>query len=103
ARDRHGSSDPPDVSADGKRIAYVAVRKAVANVCVMNLDGSGQRQLTFRETPCGRVKWSPDGKEIAFVSFAGKSPQLFVVAVKGGPPRQLTRLKGAVYFVGWKP
>lgn len=103
ARDQHGSSDPPDVSPDGKQVACVAVRKGVANVCVMNLDGSGLRQLTFHETPCGRVKWSPDGKEIAYVSFVGKYPQLFVVPVKGGVPRQLTRFKGAVYFVSWKP
>ena len=103
ARDQHGSSDPPDLSPDGNQIAYVAVKEGVANVCVMHLDGSGQRQVTFRKTPCGRVKWSPDGKEIAFVSFEGKYPQVFVVPVKGGTPRQLTRLKGAVYFVAWKP
>jgi Tol biopolymer transport system component len=103
AKDRHGSSDPPDLSPDGKRIAYVAVKEGVANVHVMNLDGSGQRQLTFRKSACGRVKWSPDGKHVAFVSFEGKYPQLFVVAAAGGTPRQLTRLKGAVYFVNWKP
>jgi Tol biopolymer transport system component len=103
ARDQHGSSDPPDVSPDGKRIAFVAVKEGVANVCVMDLDGSGQRQLTFRKTPCARVKWSPDGKQLAFVSFEGKYPQLFVVPARGGQPRQLTRLEGAVYFASWKP
>jgi Tol biopolymer transport system component len=103
ANDRHGSSDPPDISPDGKQIAYVAVKEGVANVCVMNPDGSGERQLTFRKTACGRVKWSPDSKEIAFVSFEGKYPQLFVVAAKGGTPRQLTKLPGAVYFIHWKP
>ena len=103
ARDQHGSSDPPDISPDGKQIAFVAVKEGVANVCVMNLDGSGQRQLTFRKTACGRVKWGPDGKEIAFVSFEGKYPQLFVVGARGGKPRQLTSQSGAVYFVNWKP
>jgi TolB protein len=102
-KDRHGSSDPPDVSPDGKQIACVAVKAGVANVCVMNIDGTGQRQLTFRKTACARVKWSPDGKEIAFVSFEGKYPQLFVVPVAGGKPRRLTSLKGAVYFINWKP
>ena len=69
----------------------------------MNLDGTEQRQLTFRRAPCGRVRWSPDGTHVAFVSFEGKYPQLFVVAAKGGEPRQLTHLEGAVYFVNWKP
>jgi TolB protein len=103
AQDRHGSTDSPHVSPDGKRIAYVAVKDGVANVCVMNLDGSGQRQLTFRKTPSGRVRWNPQGTRVAFVSFEGRYPQLFVVSATGGEPRQLTRLEGAVYFLAWKP
>jgi Tol biopolymer transport system component len=102
-KDRHGSTDGPHVSPDGKRIAYVVVKDGVPNVCVMNLDGTAQRQLTFRKSPCGRVRWSPDGAHLAFVSFEGKYPQLFVVAANGGEPRQLTRLEGAVYFINWVP
>src|SRR5262249_15294891 len=100
---RHGSSDGPHLSPDGKRIAYIAVKAGVPNVCVMNLDGSGQQQITYRKARCGRVRWSPDGKNLAFVSFEGKYSQLFVVPADGGKPRQLTRLDGAVYFINWKP
>ncbi len=103
AQDRHGSTDGPQVSPDGKRVAYIAVKDGVPNVCVMAIDGGGQRQLTRRTTACGRVRWSPDGRRVAFVSFTGKYPQLFVVDLDGGPPRQLTRLPGAVYFVNWFP
>ncbi len=103
ARDHHGSTDGPHISPDGKRIAYIAVKKGVANVCIMNLDGTGQRQLTFRKRPCGRVRWGPDGTQLAFVSFEGKYPQLFVISAEGGQPRQLTRVQGAVYFVNWRP
>jgi len=103
AKDRHGSTDGPHIAPDGKRIAYIAVKDGVANVSVMNLDGREKKQITFRKTPCGRVRWRPNGKELAFVSFEGKYPQLFVVAAGGGEPRQLTRLEGAVYFVNWKP
>jgi sialidase-1 len=99
--DRHGSSDGPHVSPDGRRIACIAERNGVANVWVLNLDGTEARQVTFRKTPCGRVRWSPDGTQLAFVSFEGKYPQLFVVPAKGGEARQLTRLDGAVYFVNW--
>jgi Tol biopolymer transport system component len=101
--DQHGSTDGPRISTDGTRIAYIAVRDGVPNVCVMNSDGTGQRQLTFRTTPCGRVRWRPDGSELAFVSFVDRYPQLFIVPVSGGEPRQLTRLDGAVYFVEWMP
>jgi Tol biopolymer transport system component len=101
--DRHGSSDPPHVSPDGRRIAYIAERDGVPNVHVMSLDGRDQRPLTARRSACARVRWSPDGRQIAFVSFEGKYPQLFVIPAEGGTPRQLTRIEGAVYFVCWQP
>jgi TolB protein len=103
ARDRHSSTDGPHVSSDGKRIAYVAAKDGVPNVCVMNVDGTGQRQITFRKTACGRARWSPDGRQIAFASFEGKHCQLFTVSAEGGEPQQLTRLDGSVYFINWKP
>jgi TolB protein len=103
AADRHGSTDGPQVAPDGKRIAYIAVKGGVPNVCVMNTDGSGQEQLTSRKRACGRVRWSPDGKRLAFVSFEGKYPQLFVVPAVGGESRPLTQIEGAVYFLNWRP
>jgi TolB protein len=103
AKDTHGSTDGPQISPDGQRVAYVALKDGVANVCVMKIDGSDQRQITSRKVPCGRPRWSPDGKQLAFVSFEGKYPQLFIVAAGGGEPRQITRLDGGVIFVNWRP
>jgi len=102
-QDQHGSTDGPDVSPDGRQIAYLARRDGVPNVWVMDLDGGNQRQVTFRTTPCGRVRWSPDGRALAFVSFEGQYPQLFVVPAEGGEPRRLTDVPGAVYFPNWRP
>jgi TolB protein len=102
-KDHHGSTDGPHVSPSGERIAYISRKEGTPNVYVMNLDGSGQKQVTFRKTPCGRVRWSPDGKQLAFVSFEGKYPQLFVVDAAGGEPRKLTDLPGGVHFLNWKP
>lgn len=101
--DRHGSTDGPDVSPDGKRVAFVALKDGVPNVFVVDIDGGNRRQVTARTAPCGRVKWSPDGKLLSFVSFEGKYPQLFVVPAEGGEPRQLTWLNGGVNFADWKP
>ncbi len=103
-QDKHGSSDQPSISPDGRRIAYIGVKDGVANVFTMKLDGSHQKQITFRKTPCGRAHWSPDGQRIAFASFNDRYSQSFVVpATGGGNPQQLTRLDGAVYFLNWKP
>src|SRR6266545_3976828 len=97
-KDSHGSTDGPDVSPDGKRVAFIALKDGVPRVFVVNIDGTNKRQVTARKTPCGRVKWSPDGKQLSFVSFEGKYPQLFVVSAEGGDPRQLTKLDGGVNF-----
>ena len=102
-QDRHGSSDGPHVSPDGRRIAFISEQSGMANVHVMDIDGTHQQRLTDRKSPCGRVRWSPDGRQIAFVSFEGKYPQLFVIPAAGGVPRQLTQLDGAVYFLAWRP
>jgi Tol biopolymer transport system component len=103
SKDRHGSTDGPHLSPNGKRIAFIAMRKGVPQVCAIGIDGSNLQQLTSHDTPCGRVRWSPDGKRIAFVSFVGKYPQLFVMETAGGKPKQITSVDGAVYSVTWKP
>jgi Tol biopolymer transport system component len=101
-KDAHGSTDGPQISKDGRHIAYIARKDSVANVWVMMLDGSDQRQLTTRQSPCGRVRWCPDGKHLAFVSFEGKYPQLFIVSVSGDEPRQLSHVDGGVNSIDWK-
>jgi TolB protein len=102
-KDAHGSTDGPDISPDGKRIAFISRVGDVPNVFVMDVDGGNRKHLISRKTPCGRVRWSPDGTHLAFVSFEGKYPQLFVVPAAGGEAQQLTKLDGAVYLVNWKP
>jgi len=102
-KDEHGSTDGPRISPDGRRIAYIALREGVPNVCVMSIEGDQQQQLTHRQTPCGRVRWSSDGARLAFVSFVGRYPQLFVIDAQGGEPRQITDLDGAVYLPNWVP
>lgn len=101
--DQHGSTDGPQISPDGKQIALIAMREGVANVCLMNSDGTEQRQITHRKAPCGRVRFSPDGHRLTFVSFVDKYPQLFIVSADGGEPVQLTNLDGAVDFHEWRP
>ena len=88
----------PHVSPDGRRIAYIAEQTGMANVHVMDIDGTHHRRLANRASPCGRVRWSPDGRQIAFVSFEGKYPQLFVVPAEGGEPRSLPGWKGPCSF-----
>jgi len=102
-RDKHGSTDGPQLSPAGEEVAYVAMKDGIPNIHIVDIEGRQPRQLTFRKSACGRPRWSPDGKSIAFVSFVGQYPQLFVVSASGGEPRQLTNLDGAVYMLNWRP
>lgn len=102
-KDLHGSTDGPHLSRDGKHVAYIAKKEGVPQLCVMNVDGSEQRQVTHRDSPCGRPRWSPDGSRIAFVSFEGRYPQLFIISATGGAPKQITNVEGAVNWIDWRP
>lgn len=101
--DKHGSSDVPSLSPDGTRVAYIAKRKGIPQLHVMDVDGGRQRQITARETPCGRATFGPDGRHVAFVSWDGPYTQLFVVAAEGGATRKLTDVRGAVCSLQWEP
>jgi Tol biopolymer transport system component len=104
AEDEHGSTDAPRISPDGRRIAFCGMENGLSQVRVMNIDGTGLRQLTNLPDRCGRVRWSPDSRQISFISFVRDSqPQLFVIDADGGEPRQITDLPGAAYLMEWAP
>ncbi len=55
----------PAVSPDGKRIAFISDRDGLSNLWVMNIDGSGLRQVSKeKKNLIHSPKWSPDGQYI---------------------------------------
>ncbi|WP_326814957.1 cell wall-binding repeat-containing protein [Streptomyces sp. NBC_01763] len=58
------NGDDPAISPDGTQVAFVREADGLRRVFVINVDGTGERQLTFTdgaETPA----WSPSGTRIA--------------------------------------
>ena len=56
-------------SPDDTKIAYSTTRNEIADIAVMNTDGSNVVNLTSSSgTQNYTPKWSPDGKHIAFSS-----------------------------------
>lgn len=56
----------PRFSPDGRQIAFTSDRGGGDNIWLMNVDGSGQRQLTVETyTLLNNPTWSPDGNYIA--------------------------------------
>ncbi|QQS40321.1 MAG: PD40 domain-containing protein [Acidobacteriota bacterium] len=55
----------PAVSPDGKRIAFISDRDGLSNLWIMNIDGTGLKQISKeKKNIVHSPKWSPDGEYI---------------------------------------
>jgi Tol biopolymer transport system component/DNA-binding winged helix-turn-helix (wHTH) protein len=81
----------PQISPDGKRIAFESERSGFHEVWVANLDGSDALQLSnFRQAGLrGTPQWSPDGRWIAFDSRVSGKAALYIVDPVTALPRQV--------------
>jgi Tol biopolymer transport system component len=81
----------PQISADGRKIAFASVRSGYREIWVCDSDGSNPIQLTsFAGPPLGSPRWSPNGGQIAFDSTAKGNWDIYVINSEGGAPRALT-------------
>jgi Tol biopolymer transport system component/DNA-binding winged helix-turn-helix (wHTH) protein len=86
----------PDISPDGKRIAFESDRSGVREIWVSDIDGGNAVQLSHLNHPLsGSPRWCPRGHLIAFDSKAGGQASVYVVDPDGGVPRKMfTKIKG---------
>lgn len=83
----------PNVSPDGKRVAYFEYTDGVLNVVTINLDGSDKRRLTSFDdgTWMQNLDWSPDGKQLVVSIFRNFQQDFYVMdAMDGSNVRALT-------------
>ena len=103
------SDNGPAWSPDGRKIAFTRASppgegsgRPQADVYVINVDGSGERNLTDDAVSGGPV-WSPDGQKIAFTSWRDASglwgSSIYVMNADGSGQRRLTRDAG--FILGW--
>jgi Tol biopolymer transport system component len=86
----------PDVSPDGRRIAFTrfGFHGVIAQVWVARIDGAHARPLTAPQLEASGPNWSPDGRHIGFTSNSNR-PQssLYVMRADGTGVTRLATTK----------
>ncbi len=100
----------PVWSADGSQVAFTLGRvfqtmigPAIADIAVVERDGSGLKILTDGKGNFGFPSWSPDGREIVYRSSTKGSMGLFILALETGEVRALTTGSSHDNFPAWSP
>src|SRR6185295_2591150 len=84
----------PQVSPNGRRIAFTIGdvnfdgNRAVNQIYVVQIDGSGLKQLTSGDKSSSATRWSPDGKKIAYTTGG----QVWVMDDRGDNKEQVTKI-----------
>jgi Tol biopolymer transport system component/DNA-binding winged helix-turn-helix (wHTH) protein len=90
-----GDKMRPDLSPDGKKIAFESNRLGFWDIWTCATDGSSCDQLTSLHGTAGRARWSPNGRYIAFEFHPKERSEIYMVEVPGGVPRLLPTIPGA--------
>lgn len=100
----------PQMSPDGRRVAYVvtevvkAENRTDADIWVTSADGRGTpAKLTNSPKADKHPRWSPDGKWIAFESARDGVTQIYLLPLAGGEPKKLTTLSTGASQPIWSP
>ncbi len=81
----------PQLSPDGRRVAFQSDRSGSMEVWLADPDGANAVQLTSLGAPTtGTARWSPDAQLITFNSNLEGQWEIYVVSATGGRPRRLT-------------
>jgi TolB protein len=96
-----GTLTSPEISPDGKLIAFTVGDGLTNSVWVMNRDGNSPRMVY---SPGWDPTWSPDGNRILFASRDNQNAiQLFQVNLDGMDLTQVTRMTNLRGRSDWSP
>jgi hypothetical protein len=82
--------ESPDISPDGHEVAFAALRGAVADIFIINLDTKEIRNVTNDAFGDYAPTYSPDGKYLLYLARVSGNDKLFKVDLASGTKTQIT-------------
>jgi len=92
-----------DTNAPTGRIVFTCYVQEIDQICLMNADGSGRKQLTNFKATTFYASISSDGKTIYFVSRQKGTFDIYSMAMDGGDVERLTNGIGTLYAPDLSP
>jgi WD40-like Beta Propeller Repeat len=82
--------ESPDISPDGKWVAFAGLQNATGDIFLLKLDTGEIKNLT--NDPFGDYgpSWAPDGKSIIYIARVSGNDKLFRIDIDSGKKTQLT-------------
>jgi len=96
-----GVDSVPDLSPDGRRLAFASNRSGSYEIWTADADGEAARQLTRFGAHSGHPTWSPDGRRIAFQSNRSGAYQIYLIASGEQDARPFTSGPGSHQAPRW--
>ena len=90
-----GDKMRPELSPDGKKVAFESDRLGFWDIWTCDVDGSSCDQITSLHGTSGRARWSPNGRYIAFEFHPNERSEIYIVEVPGGTPQLMPTIPGA--------
>lgn len=88
------ADNAPDISPDGRTIAFMSQRDGNWEIYTVNIDGGQIQRLTSNPANDGLPTWSPDGLTIAFASDRTGHWAIWAMNADGTNQRELFTLEG---------
>lgn len=92
----------PAWSPVGNKIAFKCYLGGY-NVCVMNTDGTGLKQVTHNSGNTHEPDWSPDGNNIVYASNKDGDWEIYTIRVDGSGEQKLTNNVVEDNYPAWSP